>query len=236
MSNSSNWNMCQIVCCAIAAGIGLVVFLVTMDEISFLGALLVGVVLGVILYVALSRLACTGHSAAQPAPAQDPAPATTTSEPEPEPEEPAPTPAPAQPEAQTDASPVRTGTLLSGEQVLAARKREWTYSAAPAEPAAPAAAQGSQPQGLSAARDGGADDLKQIKGVGPKSEQLLNTMGFYHFDQIAGWGADEVAWVDDNLKGFKGRVSRDNWVEQARTLAAGGETEFSKRVEDGDVY
>ena len=37
-------------------------------------------------------------------------------------------------------------------------------------------------------------------------------------------------------KGFKGRVSRDDWVEQAKILAAGGETEFSKRVEDGDVY
>ena len=48
--------------------------------------------------------------------------------------------------------------------------------------------------------------------------------------------ADEVAWVDANLQGFKGRVSRDRWVEQARTLASGGETEFSKRVEDGDVY
>ena len=50
------------------------------------------------------------------------------------------------------------------------------------------------------------------------------------------WTADEVAWVDANLQGFKGRVSRDTWVEQAKVLASGGETEFSKRVEDGDVY
>jgi len=100
-----------------------------------------------------------------------------------------------------------------------------------AEPTAAA-----QPTGLDAARNGQADDLKRIKGVGPKLEQLLNSLGFFHFDQIAAWTASEIAWVDENLKGFKGRVSRDNWVDQAKTLAAGGDTEFSKRVDDGDVY
>ncbi|MDG1116440.1 MAG: NADH:ubiquinone oxidoreductase [Flavimaricola sp.] len=103
-----------------------------------------------------------------------------------------------------------------------------------AEPA-PVAADG-KPEMLTAARDGGADDLKQIKGVGPKLEAMLNRMGVYHFDQIASWRAPEVAWVDENLEGFKGRVSRDNWVDQAKLLASGGETEFSKRVEDGGVY
>lgn len=98
------------------------------------------------------------------------------------------------------------------------------------------AGEGTRPEALSGPRDGKADDLKRIKGVGPKLEQQLNELGFYHFDQIAGWTADEVAWVDGNLKGFKGRVSRDGWVGQAKTLASGGETEFSKRVEDGDVY
>ncbi len=93
-----------------------------------------------------------------------------------------------------------------------------------------------RPEALSGARNGGADDLKMIKGVGPKLEIILNELGFYHFDQIAGWSAAEVAWVNDNLAGFKGRVSRDNWVEQARKLASGQETEFSKRVSDGDVY
>ena len=96
--------------------------------------------------------------------------------------------------------------------------------------------EGQKPDTLDAPREGGPDDLKRIKGVGPKLEQLLNDLGFYHFDQVAAWSADEVAWVDANLKGFKGRVSRDGWVEQAKILAAGGETEFSKRVEDGDVY
>ncbi|MEM6744294.1 MAG: hypothetical protein AAF676_11235 [Pseudomonadota bacterium] len=96
--------------------------------------------------------------------------------------------------------------------------------------------EGVRPAAMTSARDGGADDLKKIKGVGPKLEAQLNGMGFYHFDQIAGWSADEVAWVDANLEGFRGRVSRDGWVEQARLLATGGETEFSKRVDEGDVY
>jgi predicted flap endonuclease-1-like 5' DNA nuclease len=108
------------------------------------------------------------------------------------------------------------------------------------EPApAPAAADpgpGTRPEALDGPRDGGADDLKKIKGVGPKLEKLCNKLGFYHFDQIAAWTADEVAWVDQNLEGFKGRVTRDNWVEQARLLASGGETEFSKKVDKGDVY
>lgn len=96
--------------------------------------------------------------------------------------------------------------------------------------------EGTKPVVMDAPRDGKADNLKEIKGIGPKLEALCNDMGFYHFDQIAAWSADEVAWVNANLVGFKGRVSRDNWVEQAKILAAGGETEFSKRVEDGDVY
>ncbi len=93
-----------------------------------------------------------------------------------------------------------------------------------------------RPAGLEAPRNDAGDDLKKIKGVGPKLEALLQSLGFWHFDQIAAWTDAEVAWVDDNLDGFKGRVTRDEWVEQARILAGGGETEFSQRVDDGDVY
>jgi plastocyanin len=96
--------------------------------------------------------------------------------------------------------------------------------------------EGEKPEMMSGPREGGADDLKQIKGIGPKLEQAVNSIGVYHFDQIASWSDDEVAWVNANLIGFKGRVTRDKWVEQAKTLAAGGETEFSKKVEKGGVY
>ena len=93
-----------------------------------------------------------------------------------------------------------------------------------------------KPRTMKAPRKAGADDLKLIKGVGPKLEKLLNTLGFYHFDQIAKWSAEELSWVDDNLEGFKGRASRDEWVSQADTLAKGEMTEFSSRVKRGNVY
>ena len=93
-----------------------------------------------------------------------------------------------------------------------------------------------KPRTMKAPRKAGADDLKMIKGVSPKLEKLLNTLGFFHFDQIAKWSVDELSWVDQNLEGFKGRASRDEWVSQADTLAKGEMTEFSSRVKKGDVY
>ena len=98
-----------------------------------------------------------------------------------------------------------------------------------------AAGEGTKPKTMKAPRKAGADDLKLIKGVGPKLEALLHSMGFYHFDQIAKWSSEEVTWVDQNLEGFKGRVTRDDWVAQAAILADGGETEFSNRAKKGEV-
>ncbi|WP_417693033.1 NADH-quinone oxidoreductase subunit NuoE [Roseibium sp.] len=91
-----------------------------------------------------------------------------------------------------------------------------------------------KPELLLAPADGKADDLKQLKGVGPKLEATLNEMGIYHFSQIAAWGPAEVVWVDSRLK-FKGRIERDGWIDQSKILAEGGETEFSKRVAKGEV-
>ncbi|OYX41475.1 MAG: hypothetical protein B7Z02_15610 [Rhodobacterales bacterium 32-67-9] len=92
------------------------------------------------------------------------------------------------------------------------------------------------PELLRAPRGGKADDLKMIKGVGPKLEKLLNDAGVWHFDQIASWKARDIAFVDDKMVGFHGRITRDEWVKQAKVLAAGGKTEFSARVAKGDVY
>ena len=92
-------------------------------------------------------------------------------------------------------------------------------------------AEGQKPVMLDGPRDGGGDDLKKIKGVGPKLEAELNGKGVWHYDQIAAWTADEVSWADENLVKFKGRVSRDGWVDQAKTLSAGGDTAFSKKVD-----
>jgi NADH-quinone oxidoreductase subunit E len=91
-----------------------------------------------------------------------------------------------------------------------------------------------KPAGLSAPRGGAADDLKTLEGVGPAMEKLLHELGIYHFDQIAGWGPAEVAWMDGNLKGFKGRVSRDKWVAQAKLIGEVGMEEFLRRAKTND--
>ncbi|MEO0999220.1 MAG: hypothetical protein AAFW69_01240 [Pseudomonadota bacterium] len=63
-----------------------------------------------------------------------------------------------------------------------------------------------------------ADDLKLLKGVGPKLEQELNALGIYTFDQIAGMTEANLAWVDGMMESFKGRAFRDNWVAQAQEM------------------
>jgi len=138
------------------------------------------------------------------------------------------------------ATPVdKTGATIREAQAKTKAKPEASSAAKPVqdpkEPEAEAG-QGTKPATLEAPREGKADDLKMIKGVGPKLEALLHKLGFYHFDQVANWTRDEVSWVDQNLEGFKGRVSRDNWVEQAKLLADGKETEFSARAKKGEVY
>lgn len=76
-----------------------------------------------------------------------------------------------------------------------------------------------QPVGLDKPRGGTPDDLTQIEGIGPRIQDVLNSLGVYHYDQIGEWSAGNEAWVDNYLS-FSGRVSREQWVEQARGLAA----------------
>lgn len=72
------------------------------------------------------------------------------------------------------------------------------------------------------------DDLKKISGVGPGLEKKLNAMGIKTYRQIANWKAADVKKADEKLN-FKGRIQREGWIKQAKVLASGGETEFSKR-------
>jgi len=74
-----------------------------------------------------------------------------------------------------------------------------------------------RPAPLLAPRGGVADNLKQIKGIGPKIEASLNGLGVFHFDQIAGWSKANIDWVDGQLA-FKGRIRRERWVEQAGAM------------------
>ncbi len=101
------------------------------------------------------------------------------------------------------------------------------------KPASTSAPDG-KPLALDGPRDGKKDDLKRIKGIGPKIEGTLNGLGIYHFDQISTWDRKTIKWVDNYLS-FKGRIDREKWVSQAGKLATGKETEFSKRVDKGSV-
>lgn len=80
----------------------------------------------------------------------------------------------------------------------------------------------------------GADDLKRIKGIGPKNEAALNDLGIFTFEQIARWNPSNIDWVESRLE-FPGRIEREEWIAQAKLLASGVETEFSKRVDAGEV-
>ena len=78
------------------------------------------------------------------------------------------------------------------------------------------------------------DDLKRVRGVGVLIEKKLNSMGVTSYRQIANWSGADIDRVSQVLD-FRGRIERENWVEQARILSAGGQTEFSRRVDRGEV-
>ncbi|MDA8869930.1 hypothetical protein N9H93_00895 [Rhizobiaceae bacterium] len=82
--------------------------------------------------------------------------------------------------------------------------------------------------------DGPPDNLKMIRGIGPQNEGRLNKIGVHRFAQIATWTKKEQREIGEALA-FPGRIEREEWVSQARKLAKGGATAFSKRVAEGSV-
>ena len=71
------------------------------------------------------------------------------------------------------------------------------------------------------ATDGEPDDLKKIKGIGPKFEGDLNAKGVYYYRQIAAWSPEDIKMIDEIIDSFPGRIERDEWVKQAKELAKG---------------
>lgn len=112
-----------------------------------------------------------------------------------------------------------TDILASGAEASGVKAAVGAGSAAAAAPAAKAAAPKAKaaPKAAAAA---GADDLKQLSGVGPALEKKLLEAGVTSFAQIAAWGPEDIAEFDEKLS-FKGRIEREGWVEQAKTLAQG---------------
>ena len=73
------------------------------------------------------------------------------------------------------------------------------------------------------------DNLELIKGLGPKVNKMLKELGITSFAQVARWTAADVAEIDGKLGAFAGRITRDNWVDQAQLLAAGNVAGFEKK-------
>lgn len=114
-------------------------------------------------------------------------------------------------------------------------------AAKPAEPvaamSAPAPAKAkpkAAPKPKAAAVAAGPDNLKLIRGIGRQNEARLNALGVTRFAQIAAWKAKDAAEWGERLA-FPGRIEREEWIAQAKVLASGKATDFSKRVKRGAV-
>jgi predicted flap endonuclease-1-like 5' DNA nuclease len=90
-----------------------------------------------------------------------------------------------------------------------------------------------RPMGLAQPRNGIPDNLQKIRGIGRRNEQLLHSLGIYHFGQIAAWTPAEARWVAAFLS-FPERIERDDWIGQATVLASGGDTGYVKRRDDDE--
>jgi NADH-quinone oxidoreductase subunit E len=90
-----------------------------------------------------------------------------------------------------------------------------------------------RPVGLSQPRNGIPDNLQKIRGIGRRNEQLLHSLGIYHFGQIAAWTPAEARWVAAFLS-FPERIERDDWIGQATILASGGDTGYVKPIRRDD--
>lgn len=109
---------------------------------------------------------------------------------------------------------VRHAGEPTGTRVAAPTKAKTTKSAPKAtKPAKPKVLYTDGPT------DGTPDDLKRIKGIGPKFESDLNAKGVYYFRQIAAWKAKDIKDVEAVMEKFPGRIARDEWVKQAKALA-----------------
>jgi predicted flap endonuclease-1-like 5' DNA nuclease len=111
---------------------------------------------------------------------------------------------------------------------------EQSVAAATLQPDAGTSHPGSKPPGIAAPPAGEADDLKLIKGIGPRNEKACHALGIYQFRQIADWTPEEAIWVGHHMA-FPGRIEREHWIAQARLLASGGATEHSTAVKSGSL-
>ena len=117
--------------------------------------------------------------------------------------------------ARAEVSKVAKPKKAAAPKKTAAPKKAAAKAEAPKKEAAPKKA---APKKAAAAT--GADDLKQLSGVGPALEKKLHENGVTTFAQVAGWTKADIDDMDGKLS-FKGRIEREDWVAQAKKLAKG---------------
>ena len=118
------------------------------------------------------------------------------------------------------------GAAKSSAPKSSAPKASASKASAAPKAAAPAKATAAQPAAKPAA--GKPDNLRRLIGIGPVNEKLLKAQGVTSFAQIAAWTAADIKRIEDVMN-FDGRIARERWIEQAKLLAAGDETEFAKQ-------
>ncbi|MCC5995676.1 MAG: hypothetical protein JJU18_04825 [Oceanicaulis sp.] len=89
--------------------------------------------------------------------------------------------------------------------------------APPAPEPAPQSQTGFETGPAPASAPSGADDLTAIRGLGPKAAEKLAGAGITRYAQIADWSEADVARFDALLNA-RGRITRDDWIGQARKL------------------
>ena len=196
-----------------------------MDNQLIIG-ILVGIVIFTLLWVLLRNrgTAATPPAKVEDKPAEMPAPKVA-----------APPVAVPEPASKAEKKPAPSRPVAKAEKP-AAKKPVAAKPAAKKAPAAkktPAKAAPASPPPMTAIGVPGAagapDNLLLLKGVGPKLNTLLVSLGITRFDQIGAWNADDAAKVDAHLGAFKGRIERDSWIEQAGLLARGAIAEFETK-------
>lgn len=125
---------------------------------------------------------------------------------------------------------VKTEPKAKQSSVKTAVKPDATKAApkkpAPKKPAPKEAVKASPPKATNPAIP---NDLELLKGVGPKLNKELKAMGVISFEQVAAWKAADIAAIDEKLGKFSGRITRDNWVDQAKLLSKGDIKGFEKK-------
>ena len=144
------------------------------------------------------------------------------------PERPAPAPAPVQRTAAPAPAPTQPLTSPPAVARIPVPSAAPTPVPAPTSDAAPTPAPVPQPTTAAPSASG----LTQIKGLGPKLATTLADFGITQVDQIAALSPADAEALDAKLGAFRGRMTRDRWIEQARLLIAGDragyEAQFGK--------